>query len=53
MIIIDKLILGAKEWDTTQETLYLIKHRVNNIIIQREHDDSEWTNVDDIDWDKL
>lgn len=49
----DKLILSTKDGDAMQETLYLIKHGVNNVIVQREHDDSEWTNVDDIDWDKL
>lgn len=53
MTIINKLILDTKEWDTKQETVYLIKHGVKNVIIQREHDDSEWNNVDDIDWDNL
>lgn len=47
------VILSAKDWNAIQETLYLSEHGVTDVIKQREHDKTGWTNIDDIDWDKL
>lgn len=47
------VIISKDDWDSIQETLYLESTGVMNKVREREQDDSGFTNIDDIDWDKL
>lgn len=47
------VLLSSADWNAIQETLYLAEHEVAKVIKDRENDNSGWTNIDDIDWDKL
>lgn len=35
------------------ETIFLAEHGVDKVIKNREADNSGWTDVDDIDWNKI
>lgn len=39
--------------DATQETRYLESNGVGKVVRKREKDDSGFTDIDDINWDKL
>lgn len=47
------VIIGKKDWEAMQETLYLEQTGVGKIVREREKDDSGFTDIDDIDWDSL
>ncbi|WP_367341250.1 type II toxin-antitoxin system Phd/YefM family antitoxin [Limosilactobacillus sp.] len=47
------VIIGEDDWNAIQETLFLVNNGVDKQIKEREQDDSGFTDVDDIDWDKL
>lgn len=47
------VLLSSADWNAIQETLYLAEHGVAKVIKDRENDNSGWTNIDDIYWDKL
>jgi PHD/YefM family antitoxin component YafN of YafNO toxin-antitoxin module len=47
------VILAADFWHSLQETLYLEQTGILADVKRREADDSGFTDVDDIDWDKL
>lgn len=50
---LDTVILSRKDYEALQETLYLSSTGVLAKVNEREQDASGFTNVDDIDWDKL
>lgn len=50
---LDTVILSKNDYDALQETLYLASTGTLAKVAEREHDNSGFTNVDDIDWDKL
>lgn len=47
------VLISKSDWDAIQETLYLENKGVGDVVRQREQDDSGFTDVDEIDWDKL
>ncbi|SCT01562.1 type II toxin-antitoxin system Phd/YefM family antitoxin [Staphylococcus caeli] len=47
------VIIGQKDWNSIQETLYLESTGTLDKVRAREQDQSGHTNVDDIDWDNL
>lgn len=50
------MVVDMTESDNSQalaETRYLEQTGTGAIMRQREKDDSGWTNIDDIDWEKL
>lgn len=47
------VIIGQKDWDSIQETMYLESTGTLDVVREREKDDSRFTNVEDIDWDNL
>ncbi|WP_436860925.1 type II toxin-antitoxin system Phd/YefM family antitoxin [Staphylococcus caeli] len=47
------VIIGQKDWDSIQETLYLESTGTLDKVRTREQDQSGQTNIDDIDWDDL
>ncbi|UXR86954.1 type II toxin-antitoxin system Phd/YefM family antitoxin [Staphylococcus felis] len=47
------VIIGKKDWDSIQETLYLESVGVMDKVREREKDNSDYTNIEDIDWDNL
>ncbi|MBD8087268.1 type II toxin-antitoxin system Phd/YefM family antitoxin [Limosilactobacillus sp. c11Ua_112_M] len=49
----DAVLISKKDWDAIQETMYLEETGVGDIVRQRESDNSGFTDVDEIDWDKL
>lgn len=49
----DAVLISKNDWDAIQETMYLENAGVGKVVRQREKDDSGFTDVDDIDWDKL
>jgi len=50
---LDAVIINKRDWDAIQETLYLATTGTLAEVQKREADDSGWTDVDNIDWDKL
>jgi len=50
---LDVVIVNKHDWDAIQETLYLVSTGTLNEVKKREQDNSGWTNIDEIDWDKL
>jgi PHD/YefM family antitoxin component YafN of YafNO toxin-antitoxin module len=46
-------VVSLADWAAIEETLFLEQTGVLNKVRQREMDDSGFTNVDDLDWDKL
>ncbi|PTE69549.1 prevent-host-death protein [Staphylococcus devriesei] len=49
----DAVIIGKKQWNSIQETLYLESTGTMNKIRERLNDNSGYTDIDDIDWDNL
>lgn len=49
----DAVVIGEDDWHAIKETLFLINNGVDKQVKEREQDDSGFTDVDDIDWDKL
>lgn len=49
----DAVLIGKANWDALQETMYLENAGVGSIVREREKDDSGFTDIDDIDWNKL
>lgn len=47
------VIIGQKDWNSIQETLYLESTGTLDKVRTREQDQSGQTNIDDIDWDDL
>ncbi|CAM4325510.1 type II toxin-antitoxin system Phd/YefM family antitoxin [Lacicoccus alkaliphilus] len=47
------VIISQEDWNSIQETLILEQTGVMDKVREREKDDSGFTNVDEIDWDKL
>lgn len=47
------VLISLKDWESIQETLLLEQTGVLDQVRKREKDDSGFTNVDNIDWDKL
>lgn len=50
---LDTVIVSKSDWDALQETLYLVQTGTLDKVNAREKDDSGFTNVDDIDWNRL
>lgn len=49
----DAVLISKSDWDAIQETMYLENSGVGKVVREREKDNSGFTDVDDIDWDKL
>lgn len=49
----DAVLISKSDWDAIQETMYLENAGVGKIVREREKDDSGFTDIDDLDWDKL
>lgn len=49
----DAVLISKADWDALQETMYLENAGVGSIVREREKDDSGFTDIDDIGWDKL
>lgn len=49
----DAVLISKADWDAIQETMYLENAGVGKVVREREKDDSGFTDIDDIDWDKL
>ncbi|WP_239459552.1 type II toxin-antitoxin system Phd/YefM family antitoxin [Limosilactobacillus coleohominis] len=49
----DAVLISKSDWDAIKETMYLENNGVGDVVRRREKDDSGFTDVDDIDWDKL
>ncbi|MBI5972978.1 MULTISPECIES: type II toxin-antitoxin system Phd/YefM family antitoxin [Staphylococcus] len=49
----DAVIIGKKQWNSIQETLYLESTGTMNKIRERLNDNSGYTDIDDIDWARL
>ncbi|MBT9671132.1 type II toxin-antitoxin system prevent-host-death family antitoxin [Secundilactobacillus kimchicus] len=47
------IIISKKDWDSIAETLYLENTGTLANVHKREDDNSGFSNVDDIDWDRL
>lgn len=47
------VIIGQKDWNSIQETLYLESTGTMDKVREREKDNSGYTNIDDLDWDSL
>lgn len=47
------VIIGKEDWNSIEETLYLVGTGTLDKVQQREKDNSGFTDVDDIDWDAL
>lgn len=47
------ILVSKKDWNSLQETLYLAQNGVAKVVQEREKDNSGFTDIDDIDWDKL
>ncbi|MCD2256972.1 type II toxin-antitoxin system Phd/YefM family antitoxin [Agrilactobacillus fermenti] len=47
------VIISKSDYDAMQETLYLENTGTMAKVRERQSDDSGFTDVDDIDWDKL
>ena len=53
MLMSGEIILMKNQIYNLQETIFLAEHGVDKVIKKRETDNSGWTDVDDIDWNKL
>lgn len=47
------VIIGKKDWDSIQETLYLESVGAMAKVRKREKDNRGYTNIEEIDWDNL
>ncbi|MCT3199731.1 type II toxin-antitoxin system Phd/YefM family antitoxin [Weissella confusa] len=49
----DAVLISKSDWDAIQETMYLENNGVGDVVRRREKDDSGFTDIDEINWDKL
>lgn len=47
------VVVGKQDWESIEETLYLVQTGTMEEVQQRENDKSGFTDIDDIDWDEL
>lgn len=47
------VLISKKDWEALEETLYLIQTGTMVKVQEREQDNSGFTNIDKIDWDKI
>jgi len=47
------VIIGQKDWNSIQETLYLESTGTMDKVRERENDSSCFTDIDDLDWDNI
>ncbi|RIO42045.1 type II toxin-antitoxin system Phd/YefM family antitoxin [Staphylococcus saprophyticus] len=47
------VIIGQKDWNSIQETLYLESTGTMDKVRERENDNSGFTDIDDLDWDNI
>ncbi len=47
------VIIGQKDWNSIQETLYLESTGTMDNVREREKDSGGYTNIDDLDWDSF
>ncbi|MCZ2500668.1 prevent-host-death protein, partial [Xylophilus sp. Kf1] len=47
------VIIGMEDWRSINETIYLEATGTMDKVREREHDNSGYTNIDDIDWARL
>lgn len=47
------VIIGKKDWDSIQETLYLESTGAMDKVREREKDNKGYTNVEDLNWANL
>lgn len=47
------VVIGKQDWESIEETLYLVQTGTMEKVQQREKDGSGFTDLDDIDWDEL
>ncbi|MDK9850578.1 MULTISPECIES: type II toxin-antitoxin system Phd/YefM family antitoxin [Staphylococcus] len=47
------VIIGQKDWNSIQETLYLESTGTMDKVRERENDSSGFTDIDDLDWDNI
>ena len=50
---LDAVIISKKDWDAISETMYLHSTGTMAKVMEREHDDSGFVDLVDIDWDSL
>lgn len=47
------VLIGLDDWRAIQETLFLEQTGTLDVVREREKDSSGFTDIDEIDWDKL
>lgn len=47
------VVIGKQDWESIEETLYLVQTGTMEKVQQREKDNSGFTDLNDIDWDEL
>lgn len=47
------VLISKEDWNAIQETLYLEANGVGKVVRERGKDHSGFTDIDDIDWNKL
>ena len=47
------VIIGQKDWNSIQETLYLESTGTMDKVRKRERDSSGYTDINDLDWDNI
>ncbi|MEB6038123.1 type II toxin-antitoxin system Phd/YefM family antitoxin [Staphylococcus arlettae] len=47
------VIIGQKDWNSIQETLYLESTGTMDKVREREKDNSGYTDIDELDWDTI
>ena len=47
------MLIGRKDWESIKETLYLEEQGVLDIVREREKDNTEFTDIDELDWEDL
>jgi PHD/YefM family antitoxin component YafN of YafNO toxin-antitoxin module len=46
-------VIPLSDWSSIKETLFLEQSGVLDVVRKREKDDTGFTDIDDIEWDKL
>lgn len=49
----DAVLISKSDWDAIKETMYLENAGVGKVVREREKDNSGFTDIDNIDWNKL
>ena len=47
------VVVSKQDWESVEETLYLAQTGILGKVQKREKDNSEFTDIDDIDWGDL